>query len=430
MSAALVIILARLPEPPAMQPSPAQLRAHWTLDPAIAFLNHGSFGACPRPVLAEQDRLRACLEREPVQFLVHELEPLLDEARREVAAFVGADPDDLAFVRNATSGVSAVLLSLDLRPGDELLTTDQSYNACRNALDHAAARTGARVVTVRAPFPVSGPDEIEQAILDEVSPHTRLALLDHVTSPTGLILPIAALVERLGERGVDTLVDGAHAPGMLPLDVAAIGAAYYTGNFHKWVCAPKGAAMLHVRRDRQAGLHPAVVSHGYNSRRPRSRFLEEFDWTGTDDPTPWLCVPAALRFMGGLLPGGWDEVRARNRDLALAARRLLCDALAASPPAPDEMIGSLASVPLPDGAAGPVSSAVPVDPLQAALYERHRIEVPVAPWPAPPGRVIRISAQLYNDIGQYERLAAALREELGGSARPARASRGGPGPCR
>ena len=397
-----------------MQPGPADLRAHWNLDPDIAFLNHGSFGACPAPVLAEQARLRAQLEREPVRFFVHELLPLLDAARAEVAAFVGVDAEEFAFVRNATVGVNAVLRSLDLAGGDELLTTDHAYNACRNVLDHVAARTGARVVTASLPFPVSGPDEVVHAVMSAVTPRTRLALLDHVTSPTGLILPIAALVEELAGRGIDTLVDGAHAPGMLPLEVRALGAAYYAGNFHKWVCAPKGAGMLCVRRDRQADLHPAVISHGYNSRRPRSRFHEEFDWTGTDDPTPWLCVPTALEFMAGLVPGGWPEVRARNHALVIAGRRLLCEALEEPPPAPDQMIGSLASVKLPDGASAPVTSALYAEPLQLALVDRHHIEVPIPPWPAPPHRLIRISAQLYNDISQYERLATALREELAG----------------
>jgi isopenicillin-N epimerase len=393
-------------------PIRSPLRSHWGLDPDIAFLNHGSFGACPTEVLAEQDHLRARMEREPVHFMVHQLEPLLDAARAEVAAFVGADPADLAFVRNATVGVNAVLRSLDLAAGDELLTTDQSYNACRNVLDYVAGRSGARVVTVPLPFPVAGPEPIAEEILAAVTARTRLALLDHVTSPTGLVLPIADLVARLAERGVDTLVDGAHGPGMLPLDVAAIGAAYYAGNFHKWVCAPKGAGMLHVRRDRQAGLHPAVISHGYNSPRTRSMFLQEFDWPGTDDPTPWLCVPVAMRFVAGLVPGGWPEVRARNHGLAMAGRRILEGALGVAPPAPEEMIGSLAALPLPDGAPEPPTSSLYADPLQVALFERHRIEVPVPPWPAPPCRLIRISAQLYNDLGQYERLAAALREEL------------------
>jgi isopenicillin-N epimerase len=392
---------------------PAELRAHWTLDPEVAFLNHGSFGACPRPVLEHQSSVRARMEREPVHFFVHELEPLMAAARAEVAAFVGADPDELVFVRNATAGVNGVLRSLVLEPGDELLTTDHAYNACRNVLDHVAARAGARVVTVAVPFPIGGPDEIVEAIVAAATARTRLALIDHVTSPTGLVLPAAAVVARLAERGIDTLVDGAHAPGMLPLDLRSLGAAYYAGNFHKWVCAPKGAGMLVVRRDRQAGLHPAVISHGYNSRRQRLRFHEEFDWTGTDDPSPWLCVPEAIRFMGGLLPGGWDEVRSRNRALVLAGRRILCDALGEAPPAPEEMIGSLASVRLPDGAPDPSRSPLYEDPLQVALFSKHHIEVPVPPWPAPPGRLIRISAQLYNDIDQYHRLADVLRAELG-----------------
>ncbi len=395
-----------------MQPSAEQLRAKWSLDPDVVFLNHGSFGACPPAVLAHQDRLRARLEREPVQFFVHELEPLLDAARAEVAAFVGADPDEFAFVRNATVGVNAVLRSLELAAGDELLATNHGYNACRNVLDWVAARSGARVVTAAVPFPVSGPDEVVDAVLAATTPRTRLALLDHVTSPTGLVLPIAALVARLAERGIDTLVDGAHGPGMLALDLGSLGAAYYAGNFHKWVCAPKGAGMLYVRRDRQAGLHPPVISHGYNSRRPRLRFHEEFDWTGTDDPTPWLCVPEALRFMAGLVPGGWLEVRARNRALAIAGRQLLCQAVESPAPAPEEMLGSLASVPIRDGSPDPARSPLYEDPLQLALFDRHRIEVPVPPWPAPPRRLIRISAQVYNEIGQYERLAAALREEL------------------
>jgi len=396
-----------------MRPTADDLRAHWTLDPAVVFLNHGSFGACPRAVLGEQDRLRARIEREPVQFFVHELGPLLDAARAEVAAFVGARPEDLVFVRNATAGVNAVLGSLRLAPGDELLTTDHVYNACHNALLHVCARAGARVVVAPLPFPIAGPDEAIAAVLAGASARTRLALIDHVTSPTGVVLPVAEIVAALAQRGVDTLVDGAHAPGMLPLDLDALGAAYYTGNFHKWVCAPKGAAMLHVRRDRQDGLQPAVISHGYRSTRARPRLWEAFDWAGTDDPTPWLCVPTALRWLGQLLPGGWPELRARNRALLREGRDLLAAALDVRPPVPDEMLGNLAALPLPDGGPEAPSSALYADPLQLALFERHRIEVPVPPWPAPPRRLIRISAQVYNQRGDYEALARALRLELG-----------------
>lgn len=388
------------------------LRRHWTLDPEVVFLNHGSFGACPRDVLAAADRVRADLEREPVAFFVQKYERLLDAAREEVAAFVGADPQGLVFVRNATVGVNSVLRSLDLRPGDELLTTDHVYNACHNVLVHLAARSGARVVRAAVPFPIAGPQQVVDAVLAAVTPRTRLALIDHVTSPTALVFPVAELVAALAERGVDTLVDGAHAPGMLPLDLEALGAAYYTGNFHKWVCAPKGAGMLYVRRDRQAGIHPAVVSHGFNSRRPRPRLWEEFDWTGTDDPAPWLSVPAAIRWLGALLPGGWPELRARNHALVCDGRERLARALGAELPAPASMLGSLAALALPDGADVPPSSALYADPLQVALFERHRIEVPIPPWPAPPRRLVRLSAQIYNTPADYDALAAALAELL------------------
>jgi isopenicillin-N epimerase len=382
---------------------------HWTLDPAITFLNHGSFGACPTPILEYQAELRARMERQPVQFFVRDLEGLLDEARAELAAFLRVQPETLAWVPNATAGVNAVLRSMELRPGDELLTTDHEYNACRNALEFVAARAGARVVVARVPFPVSGGGEAAAAILARVTDRTRLALLDHVTSQTALVLPITELVTALQTRGIDTLVDGAHAPGMLDLNVGSIGAAYYTGNCHKWLCAPKGAAFLHVRADRQTAVRPTSVSHGANSpRRDRSRFLMEFDWTGTDDPTACLSVPAAIRFIGSLLPGGWPAVRDHNRRLVIAGRRVLCDALGQAPPCPESMIGSIASVPLPDGSADPPASALYADPLQDELLAAWQVEVPVIPWPAPPKRLVRISAQLYNDMSDYRRLAEAL----------------------
>ncbi len=395
-----------------MRPTADDLRAHWTLDPAVVFLNHGSFGACPREILGEQDRLRALIEREPVHFFIHTLGPLLDRAREEVAAFVGARPEDLVFVRNATAGVNAVLGSLRFQPGDELLTTDHVYGACRNALQHLCSRSGARLVIVPVPFPIDHPDQVVAALLAGVSDRTRLALVDHITSPTGLVFPIAHIVRALRERGVDTLVDGAHAPGMLPLALDDLGAAYYTGNFHKWVCAPRGAAMLHVRRDRQHHLHPSVISHGYTSTRARPALWEEFDWTGTDDPSPWLCVAPAIRWLGQLLPGGWPEVRATNHAQLLRGRDRLAAVLGVRPPAPDSMLGNLAALPIPDGAVA-IASAFHADPLQLRLYERHHIEVPIPTWPAPPRRLIRISAQLYNHDRDYDALALALAHELG-----------------
>jgi isopenicillin-N epimerase len=393
-------------------------RRHWTLDPDTIFLNHGSFGACPSAVLDVQQRLRERIERQPVQFFARDLERLLDEARSDLATFLGAQPEDLVWVPNATTAVNAVLRSLELRPGDELLTTDHEYNACRNALDYVAGRTGARVVVARIPFPLDSSEQVVDAILDRATPRTRLALIDHVTSQTGLILPIERLVHELAEREIETLVDGAHAPGMLPLDLAAVGAAYYTGNCHKWLCAPKGAGFLRVRRERQHAVRPLAISHGANSpRTDRSRYQVEFDWVGTDDPTAFLTVPEAIRFMGSLLPGGWPALREHNRELTLFGRRAICDALGTAAPCPDEMIGSLASVPLPPGAGEPPASSLYVDPLQQELLERWKIEVPVIPWPAPPERLIRISAQLYNRREDYDSLASALNRLLRGSTR-------------
>jgi isopenicillin-N epimerase len=384
----------------------------WPLAPDVIFLNHGSFGACPSEVLRRQAELRAEMEAEPVRFLSRELDDRLDVARQALARFVGADAEDLAFVVNATSGVNAVLRSLVFTSSDELLVTDHAYNACRNALQFVAARAGARIVSVTIPFPVPSPDAVVDAVLAGVTPRTRLALLDHVTSPTGLVLPIARLIAELGRRGVDTLVDGAHAPGMVPLELRTLGATYYTGNCHKWMCAPKGSAFLWVRPDRRADIHPLTISHGANAVRPeRTRFRLEFDWTGTSDPTAWMTVPTAIDYLASLVDGGWPALMARNRALALGARRLLCTAAGTAPPCPDEMIGSLASVILPDGATSEIAWRRP-DPLQRRLYDDWKIEAPIMSWPAPPRRLIRIAAQLYNTHDDYVRLAEGLMKEL------------------
>ena len=377
----------------------------WCLDPAVTYLNHGSFGACPAAVLAMQSVLRLEMEREPVDFLAVKLQGRLDAARDALAAFLGANAADLVFVNNATTGVNAVLRSLTFAPGDELLTTNHTYAACRKTIDYVAARSGARVLVATVPFPLDTDEQVIEPILACVSPRTRLAVLDHVTSPTALVLPVARLIAELRSRGIETLVDGAHAPGMLPLALTALGAAYYTGNAHKWLCAPKGAAFLHVRRDRQAGLHPSVISHGY----PRG-FQAEFDWTGTCDPTPWLCIPEAIRYMGGLLPGGWPELMTRNRALALQARDILCTALGLNAPAPDGMIGSMASITLP--AADPGSPAARLDSDALCEWFRERgVRTWLYPHPVP---VLRAAAQLYNNRDQYQRLATLLAEALHG----------------
>jgi isopenicillin-N epimerase len=381
----------------------------WPLDPAVDYLNHGSFGACPRAILERQSELRLRLEREPVDFLVRALPSLLAEARVALAGFVGADGDDLAFVPNATAGVNAVVRSLAFSPGEELLTTDHAYAACKKTLDYVASRTGARVVVARVPFPLGGEEDVIEPVLAAVTPRTRLAMLDHVTSPTALVFPIERLVAGLSARGVDTLVDGAHALGMVPLDLTRLGAAYTTGNAHKWLCAPKGAAFLHVRKDRQKGLHPVAISHGYAGGE--ARFKDEFDWTGTADPTAALCIPDCIAYLGGLLPGGWPAVMAANRALALKARAAICEALGVSTPAPELMIGAMASVPLPVPAPG--SPAARLGREELADWTRARgVEPWFYDWPPGGGKLVRVSAQLYNTEGQFVRLAGLLAEAL------------------
>lgn len=351
------------------------------------------------------------MEEEPILFLWKEMEALLDESRAELATFLGCDAQDLVFVNNATTGVNTVLASYPLKHGDEILVTDQEYNACRNALEAAAKRAGARAVVAQVPFPIKHAGDVVDSIVSKVTGKTRLLLVDHIASQTALVFPAEDIVKEMTARGVETLVDGAHGPGQVALDLKALGAAFYTGNCHKWLCAPKGAAFLHVRKDFQPTVHPLVVSHGANSpRTDRSPFQLGFDWTGTDDLTPFLCVPECIHLLGALCEGGWAELMAANRELALRARDTLCAHLEIDPPCPDSMVGSMAAFPLPDGEEGALNPPLYLDPIQEALWNGFRIEVPVQSWPSPPRRVLRISAQIYNSAEQYEGLARALRK--------------------
>ncbi len=386
---------------------PSPWRHHWDLDPDVVFLNHGSFGACPRVVRAAQSDLRDQMECQPVRFFTRELPGLWDSARARLADFIAACPEDLAFVANATTGVNTALSAFELSPGQELLVTDHTYNACHNAARRHAEAHGAEVRVARLPFPLQGPQDVLRALLDAVSPHTKLAIIDHVTSPTGLLLPVAELVQALKARGVECIVDGAHALGMVPINVQEIGAAMYTCNAHKWLCAPKGAAMLHVRRDLQDRLRPLVTSHGMNRPIPgRPQLWVDMDWQGTRDPTPWLSIPSSLDFLQALMPAGWSALAASNHALVDEAREMLCEALGTAPGAPRSMLGSLASVVVPGQPQVPQGHS---DPLQDQLFEAG-FEVPVFNWAGQ--RILRISAQAYNHIDEYAALCAQLSSLL------------------
>lgn len=385
----------------------------WDFEPGVTYLTHGTYGAAPRPVVDKRTALIRELEANPIAFLTREYEERLDAARRHVAAFLHADPEATVFVANATTGVATVLESLRLRPGDELLTNDHEYNATLNALGAVAERARARVVRVSIPLPIRHPEEVVEALLAAVTPRTRLALVSHVTSPSGLVFPIETIVRELGRLGVDTLVDAAHAPGMLPLDLGELGAAYWTGNGHKWLCGPKSAGILVVREDRRAGVLPLVTGHGRNdTRAERPPLWREFDWPGTADPTAFLALPDAIRVIGALQAGGWPAHMAANREMAVNGRRLLNHRLGLEPIAPESMLGAMASVRLP----GTLDEAG-ANAIAQSLASVDRIEVPIVVFPvraarapdAPPtAALVRVSAQRYNEPADYEQLADAL----------------------
>ncbi len=382
-------------------------RKHWTLDPTVIFLNHGSYGAVPAVVQQRQEEWRRELEREPVRFMRLHRPRLTQAARDAAAAFVGADPADVALVTNATHGVNAVLRSLTFKAGEELLVTDHEYNACRNTLNFVAERWGASVVVADIPFPLQSSQQVLDAILAKVTSRTTLCLVDHITSPTALRLPIEKLVPALQQRGVRVLVDGAHAPGQIELDLMKLGVDWWTGNLHKWPCAPKGSALLFVHPRHKDTIRPTVISHGANAGTTLdSRFHQEFDWEGTFDPTAWAVVPDALKMVGDLLPGGWEEIRSRNHALALEARTFLAQGLDTEVVCPDDMIGTMASIRLPADLLQRLEARGVS--LFGELVDRWGIEIPTIGWKAPVGEMVRISCHLYNDMDDYQKLLHAL----------------------
>jgi isopenicillin-N epimerase len=387
------------PQPP--EPFSPDIRDQWALREDVAFLNHGSFGAVPRCVLEEQSEWRRRIESEPVELLARRHDALVGSAKRAVGDWLNMRPDDFGLVTNATEGVNAVLRSLDLRRDDVLATTGHVYNAVRQSMRYAAGRAGASYHEIDVPLPVRSAGEVADAVLRGLTSRTRLLVIDHVTSPTGLVFPLDAILSGCAARGVEVLVDGAHAPGMLPLNVQAlgeIGATYYAGNLHKWGCAPKGAGFLWVTPRRQADVRPLIISHNLGRG-----FAREFDWQGTRDVTAWLAVPKALDFMARL---GWERVRAHNHAMAVWAHDMLCRRLGVEPISPldGSFLGSMAALPMPPGGSGMTEDQGRA--LQQQLYDEHRVEAPLVPWC---GRwLVRVSCQVYNTPQEYQRLAEAL----------------------
>jgi isopenicillin-N epimerase len=368
------------------------------LKPGIAFLNHGSFGAVPKIVFDEQANWRRRIEAEPIELLGRRNGALIEEAKIPIAKQFGMKPADFGLVTNATEGVNAILRGLRLEPGDELLTTDHVYHAVRQTMRLTARRAGATLREIAVNLPVASAEQIVQTVLGALSSKTRLLLIDHITSPTGMVFPIEPIIAGCRERGVDVLVDGAHAPGMIPLNVEKLNATYYAANLHKWVCAPKGSAFVWVRPDRQSDVHPNVVSHFLDEG-----FIREFGWQGTRDISAWLTTPTALAFMGDL---GWEAVMCHNHQMAVWAHRMLCRRFDVEPISPldGSLLGSTATVQLPR--ALNELTCEDLQAMQQRLYSEFGVEVPLMRWS---GRnMLRVSCQVYNVPAEYERLADVI----------------------
>jgi isopenicillin-N epimerase len=384
----------------------------WLLDPHYTYLNHGTVGAPPRRVLAAQQRLRDEIERQPSRFILRELameqpapwrsKSRLREAIEPVASFLGANPDDLVFVSNVTSGLNAVLQSLPLEPGDEVLVTDLGYGAIAFAADAATAARGATLRTIELPYPLRDPQTVVDTVAAALTGRTKLLVIDHITARTALLLPVARVAAACRERGVPVLVDGAHAPGAIALDVPALGVDWYVANLHKWAHTPRPCGVLWAAPGRQAILHPPVTSWGHGRG-----YLGEFEHVATSDPTACLAAPEAMAMIA---EWGFPAIASYIHQLAWDAGQLLTKHWGTTLDTPRGMIGSMVTVPLPEAAGATDEDATR---LRVALLEEDKIEVQLHAWR---GRLwVRVSAQVYNDLADVDRLAIAVERR----ARPA-----------
>lgn len=379
----------------------------------MVFLNHGSFGACPRPVFEDFQNWQRTFESQPVEFFGRRFLELLEGPRIALAPEIGTAPENIVGVTNATQGLNVVAQSIPLEPGDEILTSDHEYNALNKTWTYVTQRTGAKIVVADIPLPLTSEPQFTEAVIARMTERTKVLFLSHITSPTALIFPLEKVVAEARRRGIITVIDGAHVPGHIPLDLDALGADFYSGNFHKWLMTPKGSAFLYARPEMQSMLNPLVISHGWaeNSMEPgakgafgHSPFLDGLEVQGTRDPSAWLAIPAALEFRR---EHDWDEVRlACNRLAQDTAARLAAITGLEPLSAPEFSAPQMVAMPLPP---------CDVEQVHDALLERHAIEIPVFQWKD--RHIARLSVQGYNSADDTDRLIEALGQlmDLGAS---------------
>jgi isopenicillin-N epimerase len=377
------------------------MRDLFLLDPDVIFLNHGSFGACPKPVFDEYQRWQRELERQPVEFLGRRFNGLMQAARSALGDYLGADADDLVYVTNATVGLNIVARSLELRPGDEVLSTDHEYGALDRTWRFLCGKHGAKYIRQAVSVPIQSAEEVIEAIWSGVTDRTRALFISHITSPTAITFPIKPLIDRARGRGIITIIDGAHAPGQIDLNLHELGADFYSGNLHKWLMSPKGSAFLYARKEMQHLVEPLVISWGWEAEKPSaSKFIDEQEWTGTRDIAAFLSVPAAIQFQRNL---DWPRVRGECHELVRYARQQM-SALTGLPPLTpdgDQWFAQMSALPLPP---------CDLDALKRRLYDEFRIEIPVIHWND--RCFVRISIQGYNTRTDVDQLVTALQNLL------------------
>lgn len=391
-------------------PEPAPLFSHWKLNPALVHLNHGSFGGTPRYILDKQRALVDRLESEPVDFSVRQWYPIYYENKKALADFVGTSEHNIYLVPNTTIGINHVIHN-QKESGQHWLTTNHAYGACIHAFHKIGEAKGNEILKVQIPYPLTSENEILEQIENGISPKTSLALIDYITSATGIVFPIKKIIQLLHSKGIKVIVDAAHAPGMVDFNLDDLNADFFVANCHKWICSPKGSAFVYVHPRHQEHYKPVFYSFFNDWELDRAaHWSNQFIWEGTKDYSAYLCIKDALEYMPTLFDGSWDDIRNHNRALALQGAKLIADKLEVDLPVPASMLGSIVNIPLWDDNTMPTRSFNYYTAVKNSLYDTYHIEVPCVLFPQAPKQYVRVSAQLYNSLEQYAYLADSLLE--------------------